>query len=460
LLFHSQVFVAGFLPVVLALYYAVAHNRTARQCVLVAASTIFYAWWDVRYVPLLVGLAVATWLIARAAIAGPRRVAVWLLAVGIALNLGALAVFKYADFLGQSLAWLVHAQWTPLLLVLPLGISFFVFQKISYLVDIRRGDRHAYSFLDFALFVSFFPQLIAGPLVRHNEIIHQFGGDPRGPQMWENLSRGLVLFIIGMAKKLALADTIAPNADALFSLAGSHIPNLAQSWTAAACYALQIYFDFSGYSDMAIGLALMIGLRLPQNFNAPYRAVSIRDFWRRWHMTLSRFLRDYLYIPLGGNRHGALRQAVNVVITMLLGGLWHGASWTFVAWGGLHGLALAINGIANRIGLRVPRALGFGLTLIFVVVAWVPFRAPDFSSAWRMIEGMSGAGGIGRVVLRDGWVLPLSVAIAMLGPTSMDAALARLSPRPWHAIPVGIGFAALFFLAGGRLHDAFIYFQF
>jgi D-alanyl-lipoteichoic acid acyltransferase DltB (MBOAT superfamily) len=478
-LFHSQIFVVGFLPIVLVLYYALARFRAGRELLLIAASIVFYAWWDIRYVPLLVGLALATWVLARlylattatgispplAGEAGPGMTgfnagAKLCLLFGILLNLGALAVFKYADFLGQNLAWLAGRHWTPLHLVLPLGISFFVFQKISYLVDLRRGDRHAYGLIDFSLFVGFFPQLIAGPLVRHNEIIHQFRADPRGPAMWANLSRGAVLFTIGMAKKLALADTLAPNADRLFALAGGAVPNAVEAWAAAASYALQIYFDFSGYTDMAIGLALMFGLTLPANFNAPYRGVSIRDFWRRWHMTLSRFLRDYLYVPLGGNRHGAIRQGINVVATMLLGGLWHGASWTFVAWGGLHGLALAINSAWNRHNLRMPRWLGWALTLLFVIVAWVPFRAPDFSTAWRMFLGMAGAGGFGHAALKDSWVLPLGAAIAMLGPTSRDVALTKLRPSPWLAVPAGAGIAFLIFLAGGRLHDTFIYFQF
>ena len=200
---------------------------------------------------------------------------------------------------------LLGETFQPWNLILPLGISFFVFQKISYLIDLRRGDRHIYGFLDFCMFVTFFPQLIAGPIVRHNEIIHQFRADPRRPAMWENLSRGFVLFVIGVAKKVALADTLAMVADPLFGKAVAASLSAAEAWTATGAYTLQIYFDFSGYSDMAIGLALMFGLRLPINFNAPYRAVSIRDFWRRWHMTLSRFLRDYLYIPLGGNRCGA-----------------------------------------------------------------------------------------------------------------------------------------------------------
>jgi D-alanyl-lipoteichoic acid acyltransferase DltB (MBOAT superfamily) len=457
MLFHSQSFVLVFLPIVLCGAYALAHRRTARETFLVAASVVFYAWWDWRHVPLLVGLAGATWICARLFLARPQRRG-WLLSVGVALNLGALALFKYADFLGGTIA---GDAWTPWRLALPLGISFFVFQKISYLIDIRRGDRHRYGLLEFSLFVSFFPQLIAGPLVRHNEIIGQFGRDPTtGGAMWENISRGLVLFVIGMGKKLAVADTLAPNVDLLFRLANDGAPNLPQAWAGAASYALQIYFDFSGYSDMAIGLALMLGLTLPINFNAPYRAVSIRDFWRRWHITLSRFLRDYVYIPLGGNRSGRARQAVNVVATMLLGGLWHGASWTFVAWGGLHGFALAIDGAWRRAGPRLPAALAWFLTLAFVVIAWVPFRAPSFHAAAHMLGGMAGAGGWGRVALRDGWLLPVAGAIAILGPTSLDIALGRLRPNPWLAASTGAALAVLAFLSGGRLHDAFIYFQF
>ncbi len=462
MLFHSQIFVLGFLPLVLALYYAAAASHRWREIVLIGASLVFYGWWNPRYLPLLAGLAVATWAIGRLHLRpNPALLAAALPVLGLGLNLGALAWFKYADFLGGNLAWLAGADWTPLHIVLPLGISFFVFQKVSYLIDVRRGDRHAYGFLDFCLFVSFFPQLIAGPLVRHNEIIHQFRANPRGPAMWENLSRGLVLFLIGMAKKLWVADTLAPGVDALFAGAGGGVPNTAAAWAAAGGYALQIYFDFSGYSDMAIGLARMFGLRLPMNFDAPYRSASIREFWRRWHMTLSRFLRDYLYIPLGGNRHGPARQALNVVVTMLLGGLWHGAAWTFVVWGGLHGIGLAVNGLWHRAGLRLPRVIGWALTLVFVVVAWVPFRAPDWTTAGHMLAGLLGSGGFGPVAFPDGWMIAVATAIALLGPTSQDVALGRLlRPAPWLAVPVGLAAVALILLSGGRLQNAFIYFQF
>nr|WP_294519296.1 MBOAT family protein [uncultured Rhodopila sp.] len=460
MLFNSQVFIVFFLPAVLGLYYALAANRTARQTVVVAASLGFYGWWDIRFVPLLAGLTVANWLIARwFAAAWQQR---WIPVLGVTLNLLVLALFKYADFFRGTVFGLLGESWQPWDLILPLGISFFVFQKISYLIDLRRGDRHVYSFLDFCMFVTFFPQLIAGPLVRHNEIIHQFSADPRRPEVWENLSRGFILFLIGVTKKVALADTLAMPADTLFHRAQQGALGLLEAWTAAAAYTLQIYFDFSGYSDMAIGLALMFGLSLPFNFNAPYRAVSVRDFWRRWHMTLSRFLRDYLYIPLGGNRASAARQAVNVIATMLLGGLWHGANWTFVAWGGLHGVALAVNHVWATRGFRLPAAAGWLLTLLFVMAAWVLFRSPTFGQAGRILGSMAGAHGIGAVSLDREFViaLVLGACVAVLGPASQDAALTLLRPRAWLAIPAGALLAYLLLLIGGRLPNVFIYFQF
>ena len=454
MLFNSQTFILAFLPVTLAGWYALAERRAWRQAWVIAASLVFYAWWDVRYVPLLAGLTLANWLAAQA-FGRWRHPAIPL--AGVALNLAVLGLFKYADFVMGGL----DPAWRPWRLALPLGISFFVFQKISYLVDLKRGDRHIYGFLDFCMFVTFFPQLIAGPLVRHDEIVGQFALDPRRPAMWENLSRGAVLFVIGLAKKAVLADALAPIADPLFArAAGGAALNGAEAWTAAVAYALQIYFDFSGYSDMAIGLALMFGLTLPVNFDAPYRAVSVRDFWRRWHFTLSRFLRDYVYIPLGGNRDGAARQAANVVATMLLGGLWHGASWTFVAWGGLHGIGLAANHVWSQSGLRLPRPLAWAATTLFVIAAWVLFRAPDFATAGRVLASMAGAHGVGHAKVAGGWVIAAGAAAAVIGPTSQAFALGRLRPLGWVAVPAGAALAGLVLLVGGRLQAAFIYFQF
>ncbi|MGE0420296.1 MAG: MBOAT family protein, partial [Acetobacteraceae bacterium] len=370
--------------------------------------------------------------------------------------------YMYADFLRGSVFDALGQPWQPWSLVLPLGISFFIFQKISYLMDLNRGDRHIYGFIDFALFVGFFPQLIAGPLVRLNEIFHQFRADPRGTAMWENLSRGFCLFIIGVAKKVLIADTIAMTIDPIFDRATTTSLTASEAWVAALGYTLQIYFDFSGYSDMAIGLALMFGLRLPFNFDAPYRAVSIRDFWRRWHMTLSRFLRDYLYIPLGGNRCGPARQAANVVLTMLLGGLWHGAAWTFVVWGGLHGAALAIAHLWEKARLPMPTILGWFLTLLFVIACWVLFRAPDFRTAGDILASMAGANGLGTVGLSREALAAMTIGgvVALIGPSSQAAVFRPRHPIPFTAAPVGLALAFLVILIGGRLPNVFIYFQF
>ena len=459
MLFNSQVFIIGFLPAVLALYYAVAASRVARQALLVAASLGFYGWWDVRFVPLLMGLTIANW--ALAAWFGRVRAA-WIPVAGVVANLAVLGLFKYADFLRGTVFGLSEVPWQPWHLILPLGISFFVFQKISYLVDLRRGDRHIYGFLDFCLFVAFFPQLIAGPLVRHNEIIHQFRADPRGPDMWENLGRGFVLFAIGVAKKTAVADTLAPIPDQLFAQAMGAPLGMGEAWMAAFAYTLQIYFDFSGYSDMAIGLARMFGLRLPFNFDAPYRALSVREYWRRWHMTLNRFLRDYLYIPLGGNRLGEFREALNVVVTMLLGGLWHGASWTYVVWGGLHGVAMVVNNVWARAGFRLPRPIAWLLTMLFIVTAFVLFRAADFSVAASVLTSMTGAHGFAAAPLTNeqAVTLVLGAVASVAGPVSYRAAFDRLRPSPGLAVGAGIALSWLLLLIGGRLPNVFIYFQF
>lgn len=454
MLFSSQAFVLVFLPAVLGLYYAAAGLR-ARQFVLVAASLVFYGYWDIRFVPALVGLTLAVWLIVRWYAASRRR---GVLTLGIGLNLAVLGVCKYANFVGANLAGLLGTGFTPFDLILPLGVSFFTFQKISYLIDLRRGDRHVYGLLEFFAFVTFFPQLIAGPIVRHNEMMPQWARDPHGPALWENISRGLVLFTIGFAKKAGLADTLALTCDPLFAQAAGGALNLGQGWLAAVSFALQIYFDFSGYSDMAIGLGLMFGLRLPFNFDAPYRATSIRELWRRWHMTLSRFLRDYVYIPLGGNRRGS--QGLNVILTMLLGGLWHGAAWTFVVWGGLQGVALAVNGAWARRGWRMPPAIGWGLTLGFFVASFVLFRAGDFPTGMRVLSAMAGLDGTGPVKATGSWALLLGAAAAVLGPTSQAVALGRLRPVAWAAVPAGVALAGLVLLSGGRIPTEFIYFQF
>ncbi|WP_137126451.1 MBOAT family protein [Roseomonas sp. HF4] len=461
MLFNSQALVLGLLPLALAGWY-LAPTRGARQAWVILASLAFYAFWDIRFVPLLVGLTLANWLVARAHAGRPSGP--WA-SLGIAMNLGVLAWVKYANFIADNVAWALGGRHDGWSIILPLGVSFYVFQKVSYLVDLKRGQAKVYTLSDFFLFVCFFPQLVAGPLVRHNEVIWQFAQPPRRPETAETLARGFVLFTIGLVKKVGVADTVAPVADAAFGRAAAAGQALASSdaWLGTLAYTLQIYFDFSGYSDMALGLALMFGLRLPANFDAPYRSASIREFWRRWHMTLSRFLRDYLYVPLGGNRSGAARQAVNVVLTMLLAGLWHGAAWTFVAWGGLHGLALAVNAAWHRAGLRMPWVLGWALTMLFVMAGWVLFRAPDFATAARMFEAMATLPlARGAVAMDTTQTVALlgGCAAALLGPASQVFALDRLRPHPWVGAAVGVVLFLMLLLVGGRVPNEFIYFQF
>ncbi len=459
MLFNSQAFIFGFLPVTLAGYYLFAERQAWRQAWVIAASIAFYGYWDIRFVPLLLGLTMANWLIVQWFGRARHQ---WILLAGVLLNLLVLALFKYADFLRGTVFGIAGEDWQPWRLILPLGISFFVFQKISYLMDLRRGDRHIYGFLDFWMFVTFFPQLIAGPLVRHNEIIPQFARNPRGPDMWENLGRGLVLFIIGVSKKVVLADTLGHLADPAFAKVAAASLTAAEAWVGGLAFTFQLYFDFSGYSDMAIGLALMFGLRLPFNFNSPYQAISSRDLWRRWHITLSRFLRDYLYIPLGGSRFGPARQAVNVILTMLLGGLWHGANWNCVAWGGLQGVGLAVNHVWGSRNIPLPRIVGWAITFFFFVFTLMVFHSPGFGAAGRFLLAMAGGSGLGHVHLdREHWLaLAVTAALAFFGIPSQDLALRALQPRLWLAVPVGVFAICTVLLIGGRLPNVFFYFQF
>ena len=341
-----------------------------------------------------------------------------LLASGIAVNLGLLGYFKYANFFVDNLNALAGSSHTLEAIILPLAISFFTFQQITYLVDAWRGETREYRFLHYALFVTFFPQLIAGPIVHHREMLPQLARDTLYRLNAGHLAVGITIFALGLFKKVVLADGIAVYATPVFDAAEAGVTlTFFEAWGGALAYSLQLYFDFSGYSDMAIGLARMFGVRLPLNFNSPYKATSIIDFWRRWHITLSRFLRDYLYIPLGGSRKGEARRMVNLMITMLLGGLWHGAGWTFVLWGGLHGLYLMVNHGWRKLfsvdePSRLRRLFGWALTMLVVVVAWVPFRAESLDGAMAVLGAMAGGNGlslpeqlIGRLGSVEQWLI-------------------------------------------------------
>ena len=423
MIFNSFEFLFLFLPGVLLTYYLARRyiSHWTALSLLAAASFFFYAWWDVsrapwheldgwtfeslirslwfiRHVLLLLGSVIINHIVARLM----RR---WgnqpLLAVGIIFNLSLLGFFKYADFLAGNINALTGLDLPELGLGLPLAISFFSFQQISYLVDVARRKTEPGRFFAHALFVSFFPHIVAGPLIQHHQIASQFNDTTRKDDIWDNLGVGLSLFAIGLAKKVLIAESIEPYASSLFAMAErGDTPGLVAAWLGATAYALQIFFDFSGYSDMALGLARCLGFRLPVNFNGPYKSASVVEFWRRWHITLSHFLRDHLYIPLGGNRHGETRRSINLMATMLLGGLWHGAAWTFVIWGGLHGLGLTVNHYWAKWGPKGwfdghHRIIAIGLTFAFTTIAWVFFRAESWTGAGRILAGMFGMSGLG-----------------------------------------------------------------
>ena len=369
---------------------------------LAGASIVFYGWWSWKLVWLLIGSVVVNYLFGRILERRPRKT---ILALGIVFNLGILCWFKYANFLVDSVNWLAGTSIGLGAIALPIAISFFTFQQIAFLVDVQRGLANEPNIGRYGLFVMFFPQLIAGPIVHHSEILPQYAKPDRVRLTYENVSVGLTIFTIGLFKKVALADPMGAYADIVFDAADhGDAVSFVSAWAGSAAFALEIYFDFSGYSDMAIGLARMFAIRLPLNFDSPYKAVNIIEFWRRWHMTLSRFLRDYLYFPLGGNRKGPARRHINLMIVMLLGGLWHGAAWTFVIWGGLHGAFLVINhawrtarralGQNTERSTAAGRAASRALTLAAVVFAWGFFRAESWDGAMVMMAGMLGAGGI------------------------------------------------------------------
>jgi D-alanyl-lipoteichoic acid acyltransferase DltB (MBOAT superfamily) len=459
-LFQSQIFVLVFLPLAVLAYYARAHSQGWREWCLVAASLVFYGWWDVRFIPLLVGQIGITWVLARL---HERTGSMLWLATGIAVNLASLGAFKYLNFLFTSVTAVIGQPQAPFDIVLPIGISFFSFQLISYLIDRMRKDAPPYPFRRFALFVMFFPHLIAGPIVRHNELIPQFGNDPLRPGFDGRFGMGLILFSIGFAKKVLLADRLADIVNPLFTT----MPlSTGESWIAMLGFALQIFLDFSAYTEMAIGIALLFGLMLPENFRRPYLATDIADFWRRWHMSLSRFLRDYVYIPLGGSRNGPGRFAFASIGTMALCGLWHGAGWMFVAWGLWHGIGLVICRGWKSLGMPLPAPLAWLLTMMFVIIGWVMFRAPDWQTFVSVASSMTGldggAGASGQSVRVAVEVLVEGALACVLIPSSheMLEIMKRLGPRPIVVVLTALLAAFCVLEVGKGAPAEFIYFRF
>ncbi|HCR97951.1 MULTISPECIES: MBOAT family O-acyltransferase [Halomonas] len=392
MVFSSPEFLFVFLPLVWLVFLLFSLYASQRFLLawLGGASLFFYAAWDITLLPLLLAsIGINYWLAGY--VTRPGRHWLWL---GVAFNLGLLGWFKYSVFL-LSVAKLPPQSFSPL--VLPLGISFFTFQQIAFLVDVRRGTVQRGPLPLYSVFVSFFPQLVAGPIVHYRDLAPQLNRLARPSAA--NMRCGLLLLALGLAKKLMIADNLAPYVNQLYGLPADAMvagDTLVAGWA----YGLQLYFDFSGYADMAIGLALLFGITLPENFASPYKARDIQAFWRRWHITLSNFLRDYLYIPLGGSQHGLPRHLIALLATMLLGGLWHGAGWHFLLWGGLHGGLLAVAVIWRRLSVfRLPDSIGWLLTFVAVMLAWVPFRATGLEHTWAFYSALSvgGWGALGDV---------------------------------------------------------------
>jgi D-alanyl-lipoteichoic acid acyltransferase DltB (MBOAT superfamily) len=478
MLFNSYPFIFVFLPITLAGYFRLGRSSNlAPVWWLALASLAFYSVSNWQFVPLLAASVAFNycigWLLIAKQLGSATRFAV--LTVGVAGDLMVLGTFKYAGFFAANLNAMFSTGFMVNIL-LPVGISFYTFTQIAFLVDAYRGNVARYALPHYALFVTYFPHLIAGPILHHKDMIPQFESERSKRPDPHLILCGLIIFAIGLFKKTCLADGIQPLVAPAF---GANTPSFDQAWIGALAYTFQLYFDFSGYSDMAIGISLMFGIFLPLNFNSPYKATSIIDFWRRWHMTLSQFLRDYLYIPLGGNRHGRVLRYVNLMITMLLGGLWHGAAWTFVVWGALHGACLCVNHAWSNYGptvaprlARAANAAAFVLTFVSIVVAWVFFRADSISSATFVLARMADPTNIvfGRGEMANAMFIAGYAAIAWFAPNTQEIMgydhknrVVGENLNGWLRRP-GFLYVAAATLAFGVLgisqHSEFIYFRF
>ncbi len=508
MLFNSYPFIFLFLPITFIGFFVIARSNYHLAALWLAlVSLFFYGVWNPQFVLLLLlsvgfnyGMGYAIGHARSNAQAAKNSIR--LLVTSVVCNLALLGYFKYANFFISTANQIVGEYWGLMDIVLPLGISFFTFTQIAFLVDVYRGIAREYNFIHYLLFVTYFPHLIAGPVLHHKQMMPQLGNQATYRLNTDNINTGIMIFTIGLFKKVVLADQFSLYANPVFSsLSNGRVPNFMEAWVAALAYTLQLYFDFSGYSDMAVGISRMFNVNLPINFDSPYKSKNIIEFWRRWHITLSTFLRDYLYIPFGGNRYGTTRRYVNLMATMLLGGLWHGANWTFVFWGGLHGIYLVINHGWHALHRRLnfPSVGGAGLlaggvTFLAVVVAWVFFRASSLDAALCMLKGMIGLGGVEFGKMQFGlsfpyvnivmselslpsktamtWIL-LGLAIVWLAPNSQRIVGMTthsgdmLPPKALLAKPTALCaflFGMLFFvsmltIASGKVSE-FLYFQF
>ena len=491
MLFNSFLFLLVFLPIALGVHYLLGALQPRLAALwLCVASIVFYGWWNPQFVILLAGSILFNYLVSLVILSLAKRPKLQLLATafGVAADILLLVHYKYfaamVNFV-HDMGFNVGPMDT---LILPLGISFFTFTQIGYLLDCRAGVVNDRSPLSYVLFVTFFPHLIAGPVLHHAQMMPQFANPATYRINPDKVALGLAIFSFGLAKKLLIADKMGEYADMFFNgVAGGTVPSVVSSWFGVLAYTLQIYFDFSGYSDMAVGLSLCFGIWLPLNFNSPYKSTSIIDFWRRWHISLSTFLRDYLYIPLGGNRKGEARRYINLFLTMLLGGLWHGAAWTFVVWGALHGFYLTINHLWNQF-VRKGKApsrwslpLRWGITFLCVMIAWVVFRADSMTTAMHIYKGMLGLNGTSLTAFGE-FAIPyrkpeffqtmlLAMVIVLALPPTISLqrwvpAVPRLAARPHLSAAATIGIAVftvvLMGLSISKLgtYSPFLYFQF
>ncbi|WP_088283385.1 MBOAT family protein [Ideonella sp. A 288] len=495
MLFTTGSFLLAYLPITWMGFFLLGRfSHGAAAAWLFLASVFFYSYWMPLLTLLLVASMSVNFLLGRRISdalqgTGSVRARAWMVA-GIVFNLGLLAYFKYANFLVDNLNAALGFDWHLGRIVLPIGISFYTFTQIAFLVDAYEGKVREVNPVHYGLFVTYFPHLVAGPVLHHKQMMPQFADASIYRPRVENIVCGLVVLALGLFKKVVLADGVAPYADAVFSPAvPSAVLTTGEAWLGAVAYTLQLYFDFSGYSDMAVGLSLLFNVRLPYNFNSPYQARNISDFWRRWHISLSTFLRDYLYIPLGGNRGGPVRRYANLATTMLLGGLWHGASWSFVIWGGLHGLYLMVNhgfraALGEALRSRLERVWLYGwcswaLTLLAVVVAWVYFRAETLAGAHRILLAMAGwnmppvaeASHLWNAGLNPStgvlWCVVLAAAALFLRNSNhigQNLAIRVMKPSVFRAVIAGAALAAvamtLLVNATRSSVSAFIYFNF
>lgn len=458
MLYNSQFFLLLFFPLTYFINFLFGTQIQRRMAFLICVSLVFYGFWDYRFVPFLIASVFINWLFSFIV---SRK---FFLCLAIIFNLSFLIYYKYIGFFLD----LLHIQFVEgaFSIIAPLAISFVTFENICFHIDRYRGNAKIYTLLEYAFYITFFPKLIAGPIVRHNEILtppifREFS--------YEDCSHGIMFLFIGLIKKVIISQNLSTIVDRVFNKASGNALSLMDAWGGIISFSGQIYFDFSGYSDMAIGLALLLGVQLPCNFNAPYKATSLQDFWRRWHMTLSRFLRDYLYIPLGGNRNGQWRQAFATVLTMILGGIWHGAGINFLIWGTIHGCCLAINHFFSKTSINIPKFLSHFLTLLVVMVTWVFFRSETFTQSTIYLFSMFQIHLLPMQLIgnRDWLIILGAFSVACIGPTSQEFIMSKhlfnkivVNYTNILSIIMGLVFLLLLLLIGDGTQKEFIYFQF